>query len=107
MSVNCGETSLMNTRLLNSLIFSNKALLDIQENSMTLKNLAEMAGVSQATVSLVRKGKRGVSDSVRAKTQEMLHEYGFSYAEYNPDAVFAPSNPRQKRMRTHCPTLPS
>lgn len=50
---------------------------------MNLKEIAHIAGVSQATVSLVRKGKQGVSDAVRERIQALLREHGFSYVEHD------------------------
>lgn len=43
---------------------------------ITAKQLAEKAGVSQATVSLVLRGKPGVSDSVRIQILQLAREMG-------------------------------
>ena len=43
---------------------------------ITAKQLAEKAGVSQATVSLVLRGKPGVSESVRIQILQLAREMG-------------------------------
>ena len=66
---------------------------------MMLKDLARISGVSQACISLVRKGRHGVSDETRARIQQLLTDHGYSYTEYDPQtkqpvgkpAVSAPS----------------
>ncbi len=50
---------------------------------MNLKDIATMAGVSQACVSLVRKGRAGVSAPVRERIQALLKKHGFSYVEHD------------------------
>ena len=55
-------------------------------NAMKLKELASMAGVSAAAVSIVRQGKSGVSPAVRRRIQLLLEEYGYDYLPYNQTA---------------------
>lgn len=50
---------------------------------MKLKEIAAAAGVSQASISIVRKGNPGVSRETRIRIQQLLRENGFSYAEYD------------------------
>lgn len=73
---------------------------------MNLKEIASAAGVSQATVSLVRKGKQGVSDPVRQRIQALLTEHGFSYVEHDkqtglPVGAPAPELTRCIRLLTY------
>ena len=51
---------------------------------MKLKELAGRAGVSAATVSIVRQGKPGVSAALRRKIQLLLEENGYDYLPYSP-----------------------
>ena len=45
---------------------------------MKLKEIAELAGVSPATVSLVLNNRSGVSDSTRACVEELLLSHGYA-----------------------------
>lgn len=47
---------------------------------MNLREIAVVAGVSPATVSLVLHGKTGVSNDKRAQIMQLLHENGYSVA---------------------------
>ena len=53
---------------------------------MKLKELAAQAGVSAATVSIVRQGKPGVSAALRRRLQLLLEENGYDYLPYSPAA---------------------
>lgn len=53
---------------------------------ITAKQLAEKAGVSQATVSLVLRGKPGVSDAVRAQILQLAREMGMQVQERIPES---------------------
>ena len=57
-----------------------------------LKQIAAMANVSQASVSLVRKGRRGVSDAVRTQIQNLLREHGYHYVQYDPQTSLQPAH---------------
>ena len=50
---------------------------------MNLKVLAQSLGVSPAAVSIVRKGRPGVSLQVRAQIQRALEENGYAYVPYS------------------------
>lgn len=69
---------------------------------MTLKDIAKLAGVSQASVSLVRKGRQGVSDQVRERIQDLLRENGFSYIEYNKETGLPMTDGRGSAPPTRC-----
>lgn len=45
---------------------------------MTIRELAEIAGVSPATISIVLNNKTGVSDETRARVQAILHEHNYA-----------------------------
>ena len=49
---------------------------------MNLKEIALQLGVSQASISIVRKGKPGVSSAVRRRIQLALEKNGYSYDAY-------------------------
>ena len=59
---------------------------------MKLKELAAQAGVSAATVSIVRQGKPGVSAAVRRRIQLLLEEHGYDYLPYS-QAAHPPAQP--------------
>ncbi len=50
---------------------------------MQLKEIAQALGVSAASISIVRCGKQGVSDSTRRYIQQALDENGYSYKTYH------------------------
>ncbi|MBQ9263024.1 MAG: LacI family DNA-binding transcriptional regulator [Clostridia bacterium] len=52
---------------------------------MNLKEIAEQLGVSQSSISIVRKGKPGVSSAVRRRIQLTLEKNGYSYDAYIED----------------------
>lgn len=56
---------------------TNKAMV---EKRMRLIDIAKIANVSPASVSIVYKGKRGVSDEKRNIISKLLNEYGYSVA---------------------------
>ncbi len=66
---------------------------------MQLKDIAKIAGVSPATISIVRKGKPGVSVRTRLRLQQMLLENGFDYVEYplKPAPTPPPEKPETSR----------
>lgn len=49
---------------------------------MNLKEMAQSLGVSASSISIVRKGKPGVSSATRRKIQLMLEQNGYSYDAY-------------------------
>ncbi len=69
---------------------------------MTLKEIAKLAGVSPACVSLVRNGRPGVGVSVRQKVQNLLYEHGYSYKDYEPDDVIMGSAAQRLLKLTYC-----
>lgn len=50
---------------------------------MTLKEIADQLGVSASSISIVRKGKPGVSAATRRSIQLMLEQNGYSYDVYS------------------------
>ena len=55
---------------------------------MKLKELAEQAGVSSASISIVRQGKPGVSAALRRKIQLLLEQNGYDYIPYSQSAYY-------------------
>ena len=45
---------------------------------MTIREIASIAGVSPAAVSLVINNKKGVSDETRRRVQSVIDEYGYA-----------------------------
>jgi LacI family transcriptional regulator len=56
---------------------------------LNLKEIALAAGVSQATVSMVRKGRRGVSDVVRARVESLLTENNYNFIAFRTSGGLA------------------
>ena len=65
---------------------------------MNLKEIAAALNVSSASVSIVRKGKAGVSQNLRRRIQLALDANGYSYKEYIiPGGASLPVAPKSKR----------
>ena len=54
---------------------------------MNLNELAAALGVSPASISIVRRGRAGVSPATRRRIQQALDENGFTYLPYTPGEV--------------------
>ena len=54
-------------------------------DSLTLAQLAARLNVSPASVSIVRQGRPGVSDTTRRRIQSALKANGYSYLPYTPE----------------------
>jgi LacI family xylobiose transport system transcriptional regulator len=52
--------------------------LDSRESRATLARVAEEASVSMSTVSKVLNGRNGVSNSTRARVEQLLHTHGYN-----------------------------
>ena len=51
------------------------------EMKMTVKELAKLAGVSPATISLVLNNKKGVSEKKRQEILKLIKEHGYSISK--------------------------
>ena len=51
---------------------------------MTVKTLAELAGVSPATISLVLNNRKGVSDKKRQEILDLIEKYGYTPPQKDP-----------------------
>jgi len=69
---------------------------------MTLKEIAEQLGVSASSVSIVRKGKPGVSAATRRSIQLMLEQTGYSYDVYSQDGLERARFPRSAGGHAIC-----
>ena len=73
---------------------------------MNLKEMAAQLGVSASSISIVRKGKPGVSSATRRKIQLALEENGFSYDAYSQDdmhpTIAARAASAKKQDRSIC-----
>ncbi|MEI6101762.1 MAG: LacI family DNA-binding transcriptional regulator, partial [Eubacteriales bacterium] len=80
----------------------------IKSDKITIKDIAQMAGVSTAAVSYVINNKPGVNSDTRKKIQEIVTETGFSPninskrlafgKSYNIHAVLDKDNPRPCKL---------
>lgn len=69
---------------------------------MNLKEIAKIAGVSPACISLVRNGRPGVGHETRLNIQKLLYQYGYSYKDYEKESIFFTNDARESAPLTHC-----
>lgn len=73
---------------------------------ITIRKIAELAGVSRGTVDKVVHGRAGVSDEVRAQVQSIIEEYGYKLPVRKPKTVAPPVEPeRSYRVAVIAPRL--
>lgn len=68
--------------------------------SMNLKEIAAELGVSQSSISIVRKGKPGVSSAVRRSIQLMLEKNGYSYDSFDDGHYVMDKPPKGAHSRS-------